>query len=83
MIKRFKEFKELNEAEVDAQGNLIGFDLPQEGTEENPIEISKEEYLYLSYPEFMGQSRTDEDGNYKMLWRVGETYYLTRGNIFD
>jgi hypothetical protein len=83
MIKRFKDFKKLNEAEVDSDGNLVDFKVPELGTKENPIEITSEEYMYLTYPEFVGQTRVDQNGDFKMLWRVGETHYLTKGNIYD
>jgi hypothetical protein len=92
MIKRFKEFKELNEAEVDPEGNLIDFKIRGSGTLEDPMEISSDEYFDLTHPgspefigdpEFIGQSRADKKGNYKMVWKIGETYYLTRGNIYN
>lgn len=83
MIKSFEEFKRMNEAEISPAGTLVGFEPPVLGTREYPIEISDGEYFELNLPEFIAQSRPNEDGNYRMVWKVGETYYVTRRNIYD
>ena len=45
--------------------------------------ISAKEYLTLNNPEFRGQTRVDDEGNYKMYWSVGNNYYYTENNLYN
>jgi hypothetical protein len=41
------------------------------------IQISPSDYLKLDSPEFMGQTRPNEDGEYKMYWKNENKIYYT------
>lgn len=43
--------------------------------------ITAKEYLTLNNPEFVGQTRVNEQGRYKMYWRVGDDNYFTENTL--
>lgn len=43
--------------------------------------ITAEEYLSLISPEFMGQTRLDKNGFYRMYWKDGDSFYYTINSI--
>ena len=43
--------------------------------------ITAGEYLALDNPEFVGQTRVNEQGQYKMYWKVGNNNYFTENTL--
>ena len=43
--------------------------------------ITAEEYLTLDKPKFVGQTRANEQGHYKMYWKVGNDNYFTENTL--
>lgn len=44
--------------------------------------ISSKDYMLLRHPKFEGQTRADDNGDYKMYWSVDNAYYYTENNLF-
>jgi hypothetical protein len=49
---------------------------------ENAMQITSQEYMNLENPQFVSQTRVNEDGIYKMYFRVGEDLYFTVNRLF-
>ena len=45
------------------------------------ILITTKEYCELEKPEFVGQTRLDENQMYYTVWKVGETYYKVYNKV--
>ena len=43
----------------------------------NATLITGAEYLKLDNPEFIGQTRVDRDGKYRMYWKCNDNFYYT------
>jgi hypothetical protein len=43
--------------------------------------ISSSQYMTLDNPEFVGQTRVNCQGEYRMYWKVGNKTYYTCNNI--
>jgi hypothetical protein len=76
--ERFKKMV-LESMEILPDGKLSGTE--SIGTKENPIEITGKDYMRLEDPEFIGQTKPDENYNYSILWYSDGLYYLTRLNL--
>ncbi len=50
---------------------------------QDAIKISATEYLKLENPIFEGQTRVNENGEYKMYWRVGDKVYYTENSLMS
>lgn len=49
---------------------------------DDAIFITGQQYTELASPEFMGQTRPDPNGNYKMYWKSDSKFYYTQNNLF-
>lgn len=44
--------------------------------------ITSSEYMNLIDPIFQGQTKTDNNGDYKMYWLSEGQHYVTHNNLF-
>jgi len=48
---------------------------------EQCILITNTQYCDLVDPEFIGQSRLNQNNQYYMIWKSGDVYYKTLNNL--